>query len=502
MLPDIRKIDIPFAIDMIAQKFDNILELIHPSAFVYGGCLRDIIAGFTLEGDLDIVATGKNYDYCYSNIIGCGKWRVIRNDVDGLLRRINNKENYRINKAIGSLTSFETFGNNRVDLVKAATPFSGNYITSSLEVIKTVDIVCCGIAMDIYGNAFEVIEGAHQDCIDRVLRINNLNSTTSIENLKDRIAKLERRGWTSKINIDKTAKMLSKIEEAAKKESKEKTKLTKKSDLQGVSFKIMSYKGAVLILIRNIDPKVLNYNIMDEIVRTVLDDHNCRTAIKLKATLNGIDITINTGGKEIDYVKKVAAFVVSKLREYIISSKVQPNKETNMGGLVRGHKVGTLRRSARSPSDYKSDYKSYFERVSGKRSMQEAPNVEEKPKTLNWDSISDTRDVRDDEASEDIERVAPEEIMWNSDPSTPYFDGLHVHNNAIDQHVHTVDQIEVSELGREQPEYLTSAKFFNDPPEENQGLEDVFDFKVEKKATHTAVTKAAIRRLTKSGKFR
>ena len=214
---EFKKVTLPFATDIIAEKFDNILELIHPNAFVYGGVLRDIAAGLPLEGDLDIVASGKDYDFCISRIGNSSKWRRCDTQIGGLIRKIKQPD-YKTNEAIKNVIAFETLGERKVELVRAKIPFTKSYITAALKVVKTVDIRCCGIAMDIYGTAFEIVEGAYQDCLDRILRLNKLNSGVNIENLKNRIAKLEKRGWTSRINIDKTSKMLKKIELAAKKE--------------------------------------------------------------------------------------------------------------------------------------------------------------------------------------------------------------------------------------------------------------------------------------------
>jgi hypothetical protein len=214
---EFKKIDLPFATDMIAEKFDDILELISPNAFVYGGALRDIVAGLTLEGDLDIVAAGKDYDLCIMNIGNSGKWRSKHKSVNTIIKNIR-QPTYASNKAINRVSTFETFGNRQVEIIEAKVPFPENYITAALEVIKTVDIRCCGIAMDRYGNVYEMLKGARQDCLDRVLKLNNLNSNSNIENLKNRIAKLEKRGWISRINIKRASKTLNKIKEVAHKE--------------------------------------------------------------------------------------------------------------------------------------------------------------------------------------------------------------------------------------------------------------------------------------------
>jgi hypothetical protein len=51
------KIDIPNITELISETFDGVLDHMFPGMLVFGGVLRDIIAGFGLHHDLDIAAS-------------------------------------------------------------------------------------------------------------------------------------------------------------------------------------------------------------------------------------------------------------------------------------------------------------------------------------------------------------------------------------------------------------------------------------------------------------
>ncbi len=55
-MPNLIKIEFSDAVELISEKFDNALELADKDALVYGGAVRDLVAGLPLKGDLDIVS--------------------------------------------------------------------------------------------------------------------------------------------------------------------------------------------------------------------------------------------------------------------------------------------------------------------------------------------------------------------------------------------------------------------------------------------------------------
>ena len=347
---EFKKIDLPFASDLIAEKFDNILELLHPNALAYGGAIRDITAGLSLKGDLDIVAAGADYDYCISKVSNSGKWRKV-NTVSAIVRKIKGSD-YSSNKAIKKVSTFETFGNKRVELIKAVTQLDKHNLTATLEVIKTVDITCCGVAMDIYGNAYEILEGARQDCLDRVLKLNSLNSDSNIENLKNRIIKLEKRGWTSRINLDKATKMLDKIKKARKKELAGKISERKRIPY-AETISLYNEGSHIRVVLENVNTGMLSSNKMTDIAKKVFDSYKIKVGIKFKQH-NFSSLTIEVGPIGIDTMnmEKAATMFKEELHLYIQNcqsgnkkSKINLDKTPSHGeprGLQKSYHDGEV----------------------------------------------------------------------------------------------------------------------------------------------------------------
>jgi hypothetical protein len=222
-----REIDFPDALELIAEKFDNAVNLIGSNGVVYGGAIRDLIAGFPLSSDLDIACSYNNHKYVVKAFDNSEKW------VRGNFRRRKHKsvtnpfdiETHPFLKSrgrnpyekapISSVVDFYSCDNMKVQLMRPAVRPDG--LGPAVEVVKAVDIACCGLMMDASGRIFEVIEGAYHDCNDRVLRLNERNPNVDVKALKERIRKLEERGWLSKINMRKLVRNARKAEEAKKK---------------------------------------------------------------------------------------------------------------------------------------------------------------------------------------------------------------------------------------------------------------------------------------------
>ena len=265
-MPDelFKKIEVTSTAEIIAERFDDALDLMHRNALVYGGAIRDIVAGLPILGDLDIAAAGVIYSHTVSFFRMSSKWTEMRQGPAptsplsaGLIQRTTRttarpKKKYPLpklavttspklavakkqtnpyhTKSVSAVTTFETFDNAKVQIMLASStdPTKGS-VQSTFEIVKNVDIRCCGLALDSNGNVYEIVNGAYQDCIDRVLRINKVDDNLELEYLKDRIKKLKARGWTSKINISSIEARLKKKEQERKKARAERKKRQTKS---------------------------------------------------------------------------------------------------------------------------------------------------------------------------------------------------------------------------------------------------------------------------------
>lgn len=219
-MPNLIKIEFSDAVELISEKFDNALELADKDALVYGGAVRDLVAGLPLKGDLDIVSSYESYLITLENFRMSGKW-----EEEGRLSAYRpGIPGYKKNKNIGRNIIFKTFGNTKVQLIQAKKKNTKDILEANLRIVKDVDIICCGLVMDINGEIFEVLDNAHNDCINRILRLNKFSRTINIDFLQKRIDKLSKRGWKSRINMERAKKMIKELE-AIRKEEKPERKL-------------------------------------------------------------------------------------------------------------------------------------------------------------------------------------------------------------------------------------------------------------------------------------
>jgi len=243
------KIDVPNVIELISETFDNVLNYMLPGMLVYGGVLRDIIAGFGLHHDLDIAATpsekkefihylGTSSKWMEESVVAQYKKRagVVESKVLDVISphsmkngMVDLKEDYTYRNRTGP--KFSSYNNNIQD-VKTFINSSGRKLQiitakpdlftlkepSPLLVVRAVDLICCGIMMDINGNVYEIVEGAKDDCVKKILRINE-NADIEFHNLNKRIKKFVARGWKSEIDLAKVKRKQTRLKKVAERKT-------------------------------------------------------------------------------------------------------------------------------------------------------------------------------------------------------------------------------------------------------------------------------------------
>ena len=188
-----KKVDIPYAVEIISEIYGDVLPLLNSGSIIYGGIIRDIIADmFPLQGDLDIITPSDNYSPIVEKFSHCNK---IVSSLGLPLSRCG----YTRNTPLRSLRNFKTYDGRSIQVMSAA--------KSVLDVINSTDLVCCGVVMTHEGEVFEVISGAEEECRKRILTINkrgkiDINITTK------RIKKLVGRGWESNVNMSELKRMV------------------------------------------------------------------------------------------------------------------------------------------------------------------------------------------------------------------------------------------------------------------------------------------------------
>jgi hypothetical protein len=194
------KIDIPNVVELISETFDGVLNHMFPGMLVFGGALRDIVAGFGLHHDLDIAASNSEGKKFIQYLEMSSKWveecvvdqykkqaRIMEDklsdivsphsmangalDLDRGLPYITRSKPSNYDNMQGVRTFVNPFGRKLQIVTAKYDPFTLEE-QSSISVVKAVDFICCGIMMDTNGNVYEIIEGAKDDCIKKILRIN------------------------------------------------------------------------------------------------------------------------------------------------------------------------------------------------------------------------------------------------------------------------------------------------------------------------------------------
>lgn len=237
------KIDIPNITELISETFDGVLDYMFPGMLVFGGALRDIIAGFGLHHDLDIAASHSEGKKFIQYLETSSKWveecvvdqykRQAKIMEDKILDVVSphNMENgtLDLNRNLPCITKPKSSNYGNIQGVRTFINSSGqklqiiigksNLFTlkeqSPILIVKAVDFICCGIMMDIEGNVYEIVEGAKDDCVKKILRINK-NADIKFHDLNKRIKKLTNRGWKSEINLAQIRHKQGRLEKIAK----------------------------------------------------------------------------------------------------------------------------------------------------------------------------------------------------------------------------------------------------------------------------------------------
>lgn len=187
--------------EIVMERFDNALELMTPTSIIYGGAIRDCVAGKELLGDLDLAITDVEFDSISGKFNTNPKWIPYIKKQSGMSIKSSGDLATKFAPFSG-ISSFITMGGKIVQLITSKYQ-DRDPLQSVLSVARKVDIVCCGMAMLCDGRVFETVPGAYQDCVDGVLRINKNSDTIYTDALKARVEKLVNRGWKNTIDVDR-----------------------------------------------------------------------------------------------------------------------------------------------------------------------------------------------------------------------------------------------------------------------------------------------------------
>jgi hypothetical protein len=263
--PSVIEIEAPHIIEIIAEKFDyHSISLMSRCSLIFGGAIRDAIAGLPILGDLDIAIPSSEYGHVKKAFSTSVKWvrddsrsitqpmgkgmvtvsiegdEEMEEDIDmpaedrpaiprtgrtyggrprnsyvpAVEKKLYNKEAV----PMSGMCVYKTLDDVKAHLIcsKLSHRISGP-LASAIHLVKNVDMVCCGMAMDKEGRVFEIVKGAAEDCKNRVLRLNKDTSNIHIQRIIERIGRLVERGWKNEVDIKQAKSILKEIEKNKKK---------------------------------------------------------------------------------------------------------------------------------------------------------------------------------------------------------------------------------------------------------------------------------------------
>ena len=212
--------------EIIAEKFDNVISLMHPYSMIYGGVVRDILANKPLKGDIDIAVPGTNIFKTMDTFQRDPRWK---SDKEDNIRLEKPKGDYgeisSVVSVISKIRCFQNLNGEKVQLIGSKLKNSSKFECAAY-LARVVDITCCGVVMTPEGRIFEVLPGAYDQCKSGILTANKFANPIYAGKLQLRVDKLVSRGWKNEINVSRVmAKATKKVEKLKDIESKSKTKV-------------------------------------------------------------------------------------------------------------------------------------------------------------------------------------------------------------------------------------------------------------------------------------
>ena len=255
--------DVEWVQEVIMERFDSALELLGVDSIVYGGAVRDCLAGLELLGDLDIATTRNGLAAMVDRFHKSTKWVAHDSSVveqktfqtmpakagkwtSPKMPSRNSGDMARELSPMSNVTAFRTLGDKVVQLITSKR-LTRDKFQDAVYMTRTVDITCCGVLLAADGRVFEAVPGAYQDCLDRVLRLNEDSNTIFVDALPFRVEKLVARGWKNEIDVNKAIRDVKLAQEREKKRIERQRASMARREAQSASHK------------SSFDSEVMNY---------------------------------------------------------------------------------------------------------------------------------------------------------------------------------------------------------------------------------------------------
>jgi hypothetical protein len=191
--------------EVIGEIFDGALELLVPGSVVYGGAVRDVLAGKELVGDLDIAVSNRVAGEL-STAFDCHSMWLREQQSPSDMARMKSKYGGPdipglLPSPIQAVNQYKNPSGKSVQLVVSSQPSIEDAEEEAIHMARVVDLTCCGLIMRPDGTTFEVIPSAYDHCRQGILMPNRTSMELKVESLKERVDKLTARGWQLKFDV-------------------------------------------------------------------------------------------------------------------------------------------------------------------------------------------------------------------------------------------------------------------------------------------------------------
>jgi hypothetical protein len=300
--------------EIIEEKFDNAVGLMVKGSAVYGGAVRDAVAGKELLGDLDIATDSMGAMQMKKYFSEDPRWKSDNQQKTIMKARPYIKSGL---SKIENLQSFTGMAGQKAQII-VSNVHNKSWIQTVLALSQTVDIICCALIMDINGRVYETLPRAFEQCKKGVLTLNPYVEIKDINILANRVNKLVERGWKSEIDFGKVVKKMKKQE---KKQASKKL-----SQFEEIMEKRLSTEVLVTLTTSN-EPGKLDG--LMKFVKSCFHDLEVSLNTKMNVYTNAGD---DYGDLKIDFnVREAIALTLEKrLCKFVKKVEISPIQEKHL----------------------------------------------------------------------------------------------------------------------------------------------------------------------------
>lgn len=200
-------------LESVDEVFDGISSMMTENAVLYGSTVTALLTGLPIRGDLDVSASASEFMTLAQNIASSTKWVQVEGSnipekhgdsgrrLGGVRSSGGNPYGDAKHLPVNDVVAFTGVNGARIQVVKSRTT-TGDPLEDALQVVRKVDFVFCGLAVDKYGRVLEVIPGAYSDNLQRVMRILDYQHRLDPTRLRSRFRKYLDRGYSLGVAID------------------------------------------------------------------------------------------------------------------------------------------------------------------------------------------------------------------------------------------------------------------------------------------------------------